>query len=510
MHDLKACYRQGLAARIHTLETARGALHEKGPEAAAMIRRLAHALRGSGGTYGFPEISAAAALVEEAPEAALEREADNLLRVLRPIADSEGGKAGILIVEDDPDMARALQMRLAAPNREVFVAASIAEAEAILAEHEIALIVLDLVLPDCDGRNLLIRLRMRPGLAALPVIVLSGKGRGATQTECFALGADAYFEKPVDLNTLAAAVATRLQRTGEASREARQDPLTGLPNRAAFREACDRARALAQRTREPLSLAILDLDRFKSVNDTHGHAVGDNVLRRVAAVLTRALRTSDLVARWGGEEFVVLLPNTNQKGAVLCLERALHALRRESFTGKGGAVFTVTFSAGVVLYPEGAGVEAAVNAADRLLYLAKVAGRNRTLGAEEDASVARRKVLFAGNDPVSAAAVAGRLGGAGLEILYVPAGPAALIAAVDAATAVIVLDVRIPALDGVEMLAALRKNPACQAVPSIVLADSSSEQDIVRSFELGAEDYVVKPFSPAELQARIMRLMKRA
>ena len=106
--------------------------------------------------------------------------------------------------------------------------------------------------------------------------------------------------------------------------------------------------------------------------------------------------------------------------------------------------------------------------------------------------------------------VVAHTGGAGLEILYVPAGPAALIAAVDAATAVIVLDVRIPALDGVEMLAALRKNPACQAVPSIVLADSSSEQDIVRSFELGAEDYVVKPFSPAELQARIMRLMKRA
>jgi len=506
MNDLKACYRQGLAARIGALETARRGLREQAPDAAATIRRLAHALRGSAGTYGLPEISAAAAVVERAIDERLDEEVESLLGVLRPIAATEAGRIGILVVEDDPDMARALELRLAAPNREIFIAGSTAEAEHVLAERDVGLIILDLVLPDCDGRHLLIRLRERPGLAALPVIVLTGKGRGAPQTECFALGADAYFEKPVDLNTLAAAVATRLQRTAEANREARQDSLTGLPNRAAFREACERARALAQRNREPLSLAILDLDRFKSVNDRHGHLVGDEVLRRVAAILVQTMRVSDVVARWGGEEFVVFFPNTNQKGAIRCLERTLEALRLERFTGENGDNFSVTFSAGVVLYPEGATLEEAVSAADQLLYLAKVAGRNRILGAEEEQPPPRRTVLVAGDRPDLAA---DHLRKAGIEVVEVAGNAAAVAASVDGATALVVLDVRVPALDGAEMVAALRRCAAAQSVPIVVLAASAEEQDIVGSFEMGVEDYVLKPYSGAELVARVRRLLKR-
>jgi diguanylate cyclase (GGDEF)-like protein len=509
MQDLKACYRQGLTARIGALETARRALREKAPDAMATIRRLAHALHGSGGTYGFPEVSEAARLVEMAPESTLDEEVERLLQVLRPIAATDTSKVGILVVEDDPDMARVLEMRLAAPNREVLVAGSATEAESILDEHEVALIILDLVLPDRDGRNVLIRLRERPGTAALPVIVLSGKGRGAPQTECFALGADAYFEKPVDLNTLAAAVATRLQRTGEVSREARQDPLTGLPNRAAFREACERARALALRKREPLSLGILDLDRFKSVNDKHGHAKGDEVLRRAATVIARSLRSSDLLARWGGEEFVVLLPNANQRGAVQCLERALQALRRERFLGADGVEFGVTYSAGVVQYPEGATIEEAVSKADRLLYLAKVAGRNRVLGADEESSPPGSRILLAGGDAGLAAATAEHFGPLGLQVDHIAGAGAAIAAALDGSVALVLLDMKVPALDGALALKELRQSSAFGSVPIIVLADSSSEQDIVRSFELGADDYIVKPFSPAELLARAHRLLKR-
>jgi diguanylate cyclase (GGDEF)-like protein len=510
MHDLKACYRQGLTARIGALEAARRGLRDQVADAGVTVRRLAHALRGSGGTYGFPEISAAAARVEDALEESLDAEVDNLLQILLPITTTECAQVGILVVEDDADMARALQMRLAAPNRVVFIAGSIAVAERILADNDIALIVLDLVLPDCDGRTLLIRLRERPGLAALPVIVLSGKSGGTPQKECFALGADAYFEKPVDLDTVAAAVATRLQRTGEVNREARQDPLTGLPNRAAFREACERARSLARRTREPLSLAILDLDRFKSVNDRHGHPIGDQVLRAVATVLTRSLRASDMVARWGGEEFVVLLPNAGQKGAVQALERALDVMREQRFTGKDGAPFSVTFSAGVVPYPEDAMLEEAVNAADRRLYLAKVAGRNRILGAETDnSSPPPCKILFASNDFTQAATARDFLAAAGLEVSFIPGNAPTVLAGIDAATAVIILDVRVLALDGEELLRQLLPIAKAQSIPIVVLADSSAEQDIVRAFDLGADDYLVKPFSAAELVARVRRLLRR-
>src|SRR6185436_10285844 len=109
------------------------------------------------------------------------------------------------------------------------------------------------------------------------------------------------------------------------------DPLTSLPNRAAFREAYLRNVSLASRKREPISAAILDLDRFKHVNDSYGHAMGDEVLRKAAELIGGSLRKSDLLARWGGEEFVALFPNTSADGAANAVRKALEALAAHPF-----------------------------------------------------------------------------------------------------------------------------------------------------------------------------------
>lgn len=159
------------------------------------------------------------------------------------------------------------------------------------------------------------------------------------------------------------------------------DALTGLANRASFAESFGRIRPVCERAGSPLAVALVDLDRFKSVNDTHGHAMGDEVLRRVATVVARALRSSDVVARWGGEELVVLLPDTDREGAVTALEKVLAAVRREVFVTATGATFSVSFSAGVAEVPRGASLEHAVTVADERLYAAKRAGRARVLGA---------------------------------------------------------------------------------------------------------------------------------
>ncbi|MBE7452455.1 MAG: sensor domain-containing diguanylate cyclase [Kofleriaceae bacterium] len=159
------------------------------------------------------------------------------------------------------------------------------------------------------------------------------------------------------------------------------DALTGLANRASFAESFGRIRPVCERAGSPLAVALVDLDRFKSINDTHGHAMGDEVLRRVATVVARALRSSDVVARWGGEELVVLLPDTDREGAVTALEKVLAAVRREVFVTATGATFSVSFSAGVAEVPRGASLEHAVTVADERLYAAKRAGRARVLGA---------------------------------------------------------------------------------------------------------------------------------
>jgi diguanylate cyclase (GGDEF)-like protein len=509
MHDLKAWYRQGLAARIDTLEAAALLWRERPGEALDAIRRVAHALKGSGATYGFPGISRAAQALEEATEEAIEPRLAQLLQILRETgAGMEGPAVRLLVVTDDSVLLALLREWLAAPGRELLVVGGPTAAEQILDEQAIALVLLDLSPNGNDGRRLLLRLRDRPTTALLPLLVLTSPGAGPRQDECVALGADAVFEKPVEPRALAVAVAARLRRSLEIARESRQDALTGLANRAAFRDTCERARLLTQRTRQPLSLALLDLDRFKAINDLHGHAMGDEVLRRTAVVVAQALRTSDVLARWGGEEFVVLFPNTGLGGAALALDRALQALRQECFSTAEGVPFQVTFSAGVAEYSPGTATDFVLSEADRCLYRAKAAGRNCIVRADESLPPPRKRILFAEDDAAVAKVVSDHLGRAGFDVLHFTEGTAALAAAVDARAALVLLDVKMAELDGFEVLACLRRNAYLAQVPVVMLTAMNREQDIVRGFDLGADDYIVKPFSPAELVARVRRLLR--
>ncbi|MCQ4163495.1 sensor domain-containing diguanylate cyclase [Tahibacter harae] len=161
----------------------------------------------------------------------------------------------------------------------------------------------------------------------------------------------------------------------ELERLSRHDSLTGLINRREFDERALRELQRAHRRQRPTCVAMLDLDRFKVVNDRFGHAVGDRVLRRVAAILTQQLRSDDLIARYGGEEFVVLLPETGLDDAAAVMERVCTAVADESWD-ELQAGLALTLSGGLVALEKGEVLEAAVERADRLLYRAKNAGRN--------------------------------------------------------------------------------------------------------------------------------------
>src|SRR5262249_33244112 len=156
-----------------------------------------------------------------------------------------------------------------------------------------------------------------------------------SMSECFDLGADEYFEKPVHPEVLAAAVNAKIKRDAELARRARHDVLTGVLNRLAFQDVFCRVQAISRRALSPLALAILDLDRFKSINDKFGHPLGDQALIRAAMAITKALRRSDVIGRWGGDEFVVLMPDTDSGGARRALEAVGRALREESFQAGG-------------------------------------------------------------------------------------------------------------------------------------------------------------------------------
>ena len=176
---------------------------------------------------------------------------------------------------------------------------------------------------------------------------------------------------------LADTTAALERSNAELERLAMQDALTGVSNRRHFTAIAERDTALARRHRWPLSVLMIDIDHFKEVNDTHGHAVGDEVLRVLAGVFQSALRTTDHLGRFGGEEFVVLLPDTALDGAATTAERLRTAVAATAFTGRDGEPFACTISIGLTEWnPADSSIEDALKRADAALYDAKHAGRN--------------------------------------------------------------------------------------------------------------------------------------
>lgn len=167
-----------------------------------------------------------------------------------------------------------------------------------------------------------------------------------------------------------------LQFIETAHRMAIQDPLTELPNRRALDQAMIRELARARRTASPLCVALLDVDKFKRVNDRFGHVAGDMVLRELAAILAEQMRAGDILAKYGGEELAIVLPDTKLDEAITLCERLRSAVAAHAFESRKGRV-PVTFSAGVAQVQAGMNAEGLFEAADRRLYDAKEGGRNR-------------------------------------------------------------------------------------------------------------------------------------
>jgi diguanylate cyclase (GGDEF)-like protein len=191
-------------------------------------------------------------------------------------------------------------------------------------------------------------------------------------------------------------VATRTRELEQANlrlaEASRTDALTGLPNRRGFFEVADHELKRSARSGESLSVLMIDLDHFKRINDVHGHAAGDAILQSAASTLRSVLRAQDVVARWGGEEFIALLPATDGEMALVAAEKARLALETSQFES-GRLAGTITGSFGVAAHRPGDDFEAVIAAADRALYAAKAAGRNCVRSAEREAGDSSRATL---------------------------------------------------------------------------------------------------------------------
>lgn len=300
------------------------------------------------------------------------------------------GSAVVLVADDSRSVRSWLRRHLGAHFR-VIEASNGAEAvsQARLAQPD--LILLDIDMPEMDGHQALAALRADAGMVDTPVLFLTGRTGADDVVEGLGLGAADYLRKPCDPDELLARVrgALRSRQRQEALRhENRQlaattttDELTGLGNRRAITQRLPRLFDDARRAGRTVALIMLDVDHFKRVNDSFGHLAGDRVLVAVARRLRNAVREDQLVARWGGEEFLVVSPDTDESDAAVIAERLRRVVGWEPIQVDDVRSIEVTVSGGFAV---GLGDPFQVlRDADAALYAAKRGGRNRCLGSRD-------------------------------------------------------------------------------------------------------------------------------
>jgi diguanylate cyclase (GGDEF)-like protein len=284
----------------------------------------------------------------------------------------------VLVLDDEPEVARALAGTLAAQRMDAYFLSSPLEILDALEQVQPSLLLLDVDMPELSGLEVCKMLRASARWKDLPVLLATADASEEVRIACFEAGADDYVHKPVSERELLARIHARLERLRLQRERADRDTLTGLLLRHAFAEALAARLNDAQRDHRPVSIALLDLDGFKRLNDDHGHLAGDRVLAAFGKLLATAFRANDLRGRWGGEEFVVAFCGEDAASATAILERTRRELEARSFQGDHGAPFRVTFSAGVAAYPhDGLALDQLLQAADRRLHAAKAAGRAR-------------------------------------------------------------------------------------------------------------------------------------
>lgn len=483
MDPLDEFFRQAVGGLIEQLETATTTFVATGDD--QELRRLCHSIKGSGGSFGFPIVSVLAASAERAPESELRDAVAMLVAELGTIT-SVGSRKKLLVVDDDPLISRLLQHRLEGPDRVVSTASSIAQARAIVEEERFDLIILDLVLPDGDGRHLLGELAERVSSAAVPVIVLSASDAPGLRTECLSIGAEAFVTKPFDPDALTHLVGSFLAAEG---------------NRIAERAEFVRSFEQITRSDRPVTVASV-------LSETHGpggrqsHEPDPGVLEEVERTIRGVLGMGTTVARWGDAELAIVTESAPEQTAEL-LDRARLRLRTQGHPSLGGAL--VSMSAGVVHDVSHRSLATMMSRARRLAGSAHDRGGDRV--ATEWYESTNRRVLLAEDDTLTAALVIHRLEREGFVVDHYGNGAEAAAAFDGQQFDLVVLDVQMPGLDGFEVLSRIR-SVADVTVPVVMLTAVGSERDVVKGFELGADDYILKPFSPAELTVRLKRFMR--
>jgi diguanylate cyclase (GGDEF)-like protein len=253
----------------------------------------------------------------------------------------------------------------------------------ILSDFNPDLILMDLYMPGCSGVELAQAIRQMDGFLSTPIVYLATENDFNTQAEAMSLRGDDFLVKPIDPAYLISTITSRVTRTRSLHSRMIHDGLTGLLNHTAIKEELAREVVRSNRLNTPLSFAMVDIDFFKKVNDTYGHAAGDRVLKSLARLLKQRLRETDIVGRYGGEEFAVIMNDTEATSAAKVIDEIRNVFSRLLHLSHDEEFF-VNFSCGIADLKHFSDVASLSEAADKALYQAKQRGRNKVVVNSND------------------------------------------------------------------------------------------------------------------------------
>lgn len=295
----------------------------------------------------------------------------------------------ILVVDDSAVSRKVLEYALEDQPCQVLFAHNGQEALQLVSQHRPHVVITDWMMPDLSGPEVCRKIREQSGNAYTYIIVLTSSSNIDKLVEGLDAGADDYLTKPFQKRELLARIGVgrriiamqhEIENKNRLLEQAAQtDPLTGLPNRRAVEEYARKQIAGARRYKFPLCVIAADLDRFKLINDSYGHAAGDEVLRHFAAVLKANTRTADICGRLGGDEFILMLTHVEPKDVPMFLERLRNALASHDFAFDGNATFVnASFGFAGLNFAEPKAFGELLAEADAALYKAKAKGREES------------------------------------------------------------------------------------------------------------------------------------